>query len=421
VAQLEPFFRGTMRRRFPPCPVCGDGTRRSAVRIAERAEEDHAAMMMNTKRAVALVMAGALVLTACGDAPEDEPETTDEAAEPTDDADEADEADEGDDEAAEPAEDVDFQGCQVTDTGGIDDRSFNQTVWAGFQRAEDELGIEIANLESNSESDYEPHINTFIEQGCELIVTVGFLLEEATAEAAEANPDQNFGIIDAAPEGAPDNLLGMIFATDEAAFLAGYAAADTTETGIVGTWGGLPIPPVTIFMDGFLAGVEYYNQENGTDVEVLGWDGEDGVFTNDFDAQDLGANVTSDLLQNGADIIMPVAGPAGLGTATAIDSFGSGMMIWVDTDGYESTSFGSIILTSVEKRMDNAVYDIVEQTLNDNFTGGIYEGTLENDGVGLAPFHDFEDEVSDGLQAELDEIREGIISGDITVGVGDHA
>ncbi len=377
-------------------------------------------MMINTKRAVALMLAGALVLTACGDAPDDESAAADDTTESTDEATEDEETADEATEDAPDAEPVDFQGCLVTDTGGIDDRSFNQTAWAGLQRAEADFGIGTANLESNSESDYEPHINTFIEQGCGLIVTVGFLLEEATATAADANPEQNFAIIDAAPE-ADGTLLGMTFATDEAAFLAGYAAADTTETGIVGTWGGLPIPPVTIFMDGFLAGVQYYNQEKGTDVEVLGWDGEDGVFTNDFDAQDLGANVTSDLLQNGADIIMPVAGPAGLGTATAIDTFGSGMMIWVDTDGFESTSFGSIILTSVEKRMDNAVYDAVDAALEGTFEGGIYTGTLENDGVGISPFHDFEDEVSDGLQAELDEIRAGIIAGDITVGVGDHA
>jgi basic membrane protein A and related proteins len=384
-------------------------------------------MMMNTKRAAALVLAGALVLTACGDAPDDEPEATPDATEePADDAteDDAAEDDATEDDAAEDdaaAEATDFRGCQVTDTGGIDDRSFNQTVWEGFQRAEDDLGIEIANLESNSESDYEPHINTFIEQDCDLIVTVGFLLGEATEEAAQANSDVNLGIIDFAYEEEYDNLLGMVFDTDQAAFLAGYAAAGMTETGTIGTWGGLPIPPVTIFMDGFLAGAEYYNQQNDADVEVLGWDGSDGVFTNDFDAQDAGANVTSDLLQNGADIIMPVAGPAVLGTATAIDSFGSGLMIWVDTDGYESTSFGSIILTSVQKRMDNAVYTAIESVINGDFAGGTYVGTLENDGVGIAPFHDFEDEVPQELKDELDEIRQGIIDGDITVGVGDYA
>jgi basic membrane protein A and related proteins len=373
-------------------------------------------MKMNTRRALALVLAGALALSACGDAPEDDAPaaTPDDTEEPAD-------TEEPEEPAEEPAEEVDFRGCQVTDTGGIDDRSFNQTVWAGFQRAEDELGIEIRNLESTSESDYEPHINTFIEQDCDLIVTVGFLLGDATEAAATANTDVNFGIVDYAYETDYDNLLGMVFATDEGAFLAGYAAAGMTETNAVGTWGGVQIPPVTAFMDGYLAGVRYYNQENGTDVEVLGWDGESGVFTNDFEAQDLGANVTSDLLQNGADIIMPVAGPAGLGTATAIDSFGSGKMIWVDTDGYESTTFGSIILTSVMKRMDNAVYEAIQQTLDGNFTGGTYVGTLENEGVGIAPFHDFDADVPQELKDALDEIRQGIIDGSISTNPADYS
>jgi basic membrane protein A and related proteins len=212
----------------------------------------------------------------------------------------------------------------------------------------------------------------------------------------------------------------MVFATDQAAFLAGYAAAGMTETGAVGTWGGVQIPPVTAFMDGYYAGVQYYNQENGTDVQVLGWDGESGVFTNDFEAQDLGANVTADLLQNGADIIMPVAGPAGLGTATAIDNFGSGKMIWVDTDGYESTNFGSIILTSVEKKMDNAVYAAIEDVIAGTFSGGTYVGTLENDGVGLAPFHDFDGDVPQELKDALETVREGIISGEISTSPADY-
>jgi basic membrane protein A and related proteins len=377
-------------------------------------EEDHAAMKINTRRALALVLAGALALSACGDAPEDDaPAATPDETEAPDSEDE--------EPAEEPAEEVDFRGCQVTDTGGIDDRSFNQTVWAGFQRAEGELGVDIRNLESTSESDYEPHINTFIEQECDLIVTVGFLLGDATEAAAQANTDVNFAIVDYAYETEYDNLLGLVFATDQAAFLAGYVAAGMTETNAVGTWGGVQIPPVTAFMDGYLAGVRYYNQENGTDVEVLGWDGESGVFTNDFEAQDLGANVTSDLLQNGADIIMPVAGPAGLGTATAIDSFGSGKMIWVDTDGYESTTFGSIILTSVMKRMDNAVYDAISQSLDGNFAGGTYVGTLENDGVGIAPFHDFDGDVPQELKDALEAIRQGIIDGSISTNPADYS
>lgn len=329
---------------------------------------------------LALVAAGALVLSACG----------------------------GEDEAAG------FKACQITDTGGIDDRSFNQTVWAGFQRAEEELGAEIKYLESTSEADYDPNIQAFIDEGCDVIVTVGFLLGEATERFAQENPDQAFAIVDFAYETTYDNLQGIIFNTDEAAFLAGYAAAGMTETGTIGTWGGINIPTVSVFMDGFLAGANHYNSVKGTDVEVLGWDGTDGVFIGSFEAADLGNAGTSEMLQNGADIILPVAGPAGLGAGTAIEDFGSGKLIWVDTDGYVSTDFGSITLTSVEKKMDNATFDVIASVQDGTFAGGNYVGTLENAGVGIAPFHDFDSQVSDELKAELDDLRAAIIAGELS-------
>jgi basic membrane protein A and related proteins len=329
---------------------------------------------------LALVATGALLLSACG----------------------------GDDAAA------DFKACQITDTGGIDDRSFNQTVWEGFLRAERELGIEVKYLESTSESDYDPNIQAFIDEGCDVIVTVGFLLGDATEAFALANPDQAFGIIDYAYETAYPNLLAMVFDTDQAGFLAGYAAAAMTETGIVGTWGGINIPPVSVFMDGYLAGVNHYNSVKGTSVSVLGWDGSDGVFIGSFDSQDLGNSATADMLQNGADIILPVAGPAGLGAATAIQDFGSGLMIWVDTDGYFSTDFGSLTLTSVEKKMDNATFDLIRSVKDGTFGGGLYVGTLANDGVGISPFHDFDGAVPADVKAELEELRAAIIAGQIT-------
>ena len=380
-------------------------------------------MRITTRRAAAAVFAGVMLLAACGEAPEEEPET-DVEEEPADDAAEEPE-EEPEEDAAEdnaPEEDAeaggDFRGCLVTDQGGVDDASFNETAWSGMQRAEEELGIEIAVLESTSETDFEPNIAAFLDQDCDLIVTVGFLLGEATGAAAEANPYQLFAIVDEPIEG--DNLLGLTFATEQAGFLAGYAAAGMTESGTIGTYGGLNIPPVTVFMDGYLAGASYYNQENGTDVVVEGWDGTDGLFTGNFESQDDGRNITDTLLQAGADIIMPVAGPVGLGTATAIEDFGQGTMIWVDTDGYESTQFGSLMLTSVQKNMDNAVYDAMASVVNGEFEGGIYTGTLENEGVGLAPFHDFEDEVPAELADEIEEIRAGIIAGDISVDPADY-
>ncbi len=377
-------------------------------------------MRITFRRAAAGVLAGALVLAACGEAPDEEPDATeevDEVEEPEDDVVEEDEAEETD-EAEEAAPEGDFRGCLVTDQGGVDDQSFNETAWAGMQRAEAELGVEISVLESTSESDFEPNIQAFVDQDCDLIVTVGFLLGEATQEAADANPDQLFAIVDEGIEG--DNLLGLTFATEQAGFLAGYVAAAMTESGTIGTYGGLNIPPVTVFMDGYLAGASFYNEEMGADVVVEGWDGEDGLFTGNFESQDDGRNITDTLLQAGADIIMPVAGPVGLGTATAIEDFGQGTMIWVDTDGFESTQFGELMLTSVLKNMDVAVFDAMESVVDGTFEGGIYVGTLENEGVGIAPFHDFEDEVPAEVSDAIPELIDGIIAGEISVDPADY-
>jgi basic membrane protein A len=373
-------------------------------------------MRMTTRRALALVFAGALALSACGDAPDD-----DAPEEPTEEPAEEEPAEEepAEEEPAEEPEAIDFRGCLVTDQGGVDDRSFNETAFNGLERAGEELGIETAVLESTSETDFEPNIQSFVDQDCDIIVTVGFLLGDVTEAAAQANPDQLFAIVDYAYDEDYDNLREMVFATDQAAFLAGYVAAGVTETGIVGTYGGINIPPVSIFMDGYLAGVDFYNEENGTDVVVEGWDGSDGLFTGNFESQDDGRNVTDSLLQAGADIILPVAGPVGLGTATALEDFGSGKMIWVDTDGFVSVpQYGSLMLTSVQKQMDVAVYDAVREAVEGTFTGGLYVGTLENDGVALAPFHDFEDEVPQEIKDRIPELIEGIIAGEIATTPG---
>ncbi len=339
-------------------------------------------MRRTTRGGLAALAATALLLSACGG--------------------------DGGDEAAVKA-------CQITDTGGIDDKSFNETAWNGFLRAEEELGVEVKYLESTSEADYEPNIQAFLDEGCDIIITVGFLLGDATQAAADANPDTKFAIVDYAYEAPGDNLLGLVFATEQAGFLAGYASAALTETGTVGTWGGINIPPVSAFMQGYLAGVNYHNAQKGTMVEVLGWDGTDGVFIGSFEAQDLGNAATAEMLQNGADIVMPVAGPAGLGAGTAIQDFGSGKLVWVDTDGYISNpNFASITLTSVEKKMDNAVFAAISGVVDGTFAGGTYVGTVENGGVDISPFHDFDDLVSDELRAELDAIREGIVDGSIT-------
>jgi basic membrane protein A len=175
---------------------------------------------------------------------------------------------------------------------------------------------------------------------------------------------------------------------------------------------------VSIFMDGFSDGIDNYNEAKGTDVQLLGWDKEaqDGSFTGDFQNQANGQNLTNTFIQQGADIILPVAGPVGLGAAAAAEEAGNVKVIWVDSDGFESASqYAPLFLTSVVKRIDNAVLDATTQAAEDSFSADPYVGTLENDGVGIAPYHDFEDEVPDELKQEIDDLRQQIIDGSLTV------
>jgi len=305
--------------------------------------------------------------------------------------------------------------CQITDTGGIDDKSFNQTAWKGIEDAVAKHGIVGKYLESQEVADYEKNLNAYIEEGCDLIITVGFLIADATAEAAANYPDRNFSIVDFAFDPPIDNVVGQLFQTDEAGFLAGYVAAAVTQTGKVGTFGGLPIPTVTIFMKGFVEGVDYYNEQKGTDVVVLGYDLEDetkGLFSMSFDDQQKGSELAISLMDEGADVIMPVAGPVGIGAAAAIQERGNAYLIGVDADWYlTNPEFGAITLTSVMKLMDATTLQVIESVLDGTFTGGNIIGTLENGGVDLAPFHDLEHLISAETQAELDQIKADIISG----------
>ncbi len=347
-------------------------------------------------------LAAALVLVAGACASEDEP------------------ADDSSDDSSEESSSSDVVACQVTDTGGVDDRSFNQTANAGLVQAEDELGIEGKVLESASEADFEPNLKAFVDQGCDLIIPVGFLLDAATQASAGENPDQKYAIVDvdffdadAGEDISLDNVEELTFATDQAAFLAGYLAAGTSESGKVGTYGGINIPTVTIFMDGFLAGVQQYNADNGTEVEVLGWDGSDGLFTGDFEDQDKGKQTTKSLIDEGADVIMPVAGPVGLGSVEAANEAEGVKLVWVDTDGCLSVPDAcDLFLTSVQKKMDVAVFDSIKSVVDGEFSAGLYTGTLENDGVGIP---ELGSDVPEDLANKVEEYKQAIISGDQSV------
>ena len=321
---------------------------------------------------------------------------------------------------APPAE-AKFKACQVTDVGGIDDKSFNATAWKGVQDAMAAFGIDGKYLESQQQTDYEKNIKAFVDEGCNIIVTVGFLLGDATKAAAEANPDVPFSIIDFAYDPTIPNVAGQVFNTDEAAFLAGYAAAGMTKTGKVATFGGIQIPPVTIFMDGFWAGVQYYNAQKGTDVQVLGWDpvAQTGSFTGNFESKEDGRTLGLAFMDEGADIIMPVAGPVGEGTAAAAKERGDVWIVGVDADWYNTVpDFKDIVLTSVLKNMDVLTKEAIKRVIDGTFEGGVIIGTMENGGVGLAPFHDLDASVPAELKLELDQVKTGIKSGEISVKPG---
>lgn len=356
--------------------------------------------MKRAAKVTAVATLSALALAACGAAPED------------------------DSSASGGSESPDFKACMVSDAGGFDDKSFNESGKRGLDAAADELGIETQEAESQANADYAPNITNLVSEGCDMIVTVGFLLATATGDAAQENPDTEFAIVDSTAQDADgnpielDNVKPLSFDTAQASYLSGYLAAGMSETGTVATYGGLQIPTVTIFMDGFVDGVAKYNEDNGTDVKTLGWDKEaqNGSFVGNFDDQAQGQQLTQTFIEQGADIVLPVAGPVGLGTLAAARDADGVSVIWVDSDGVETNpDYSDIILTSVMKGIDAGVQDVITTGVNDEFSNEAYVGTLENDGVGLAPFHDFEESVPQELKDQVDAIKQEIIDGSIVV------
>lgn len=365
--------------------------------------------MKRVTRAAVLATATALALAACAAAPED---TDDESAAP------------GGEETSE--ETVDYTACMVSDEGGFDDASFNQSGFEGLERAKTELGIETRTAESADPGQYTGNVDSMVQEGCNLIIGVGFALEDAIQAGAEANPDISFALVDSAFSDADfnpvtlDNAKPLLFNTQEAAYLAGYLAAGTSKTGKVATFGGMPFPSVTIFMDGFYDGVMKYNEDNGTAVEVLGWDkaAQNGSMIGNFSDTEAGRTTTEQFIASGADVILPVAGPVGAGSLNAASQAEGVSVIWVDSDGYLQASnadFKQLILTSVIKQIGTAVFDTVATAVDGGFSAEPYVGTLENGGVDLAPLHDFEATVPAELVSTIDTLREQIVSGELVV------
>lgn len=305
----------------------------------------------------------------------------------------------------------------VTNSGGLHDRSFNESSWAGLQKAEKEYSIGAKVLVSTAETDLAPNVDQAVQSGCGFVLTVGYELAPATEKAAKANPKTDFAIVDETVDAK--NVKPIVFDTAQAAYLAGYLAAGVSKTGKVATFGGGNQPPVTLFMDGFADGVAKYNEVHGTAVQTLGWSKstQDGVFTGDFEDTTKGFNFTQNLIGQGADVILPVAGQVGEGAAAAALAAGHVSVIWVDNDGYDTlpAKYRGILLTSVLKNTEQAVATIAKSSKDGTFTNSPFVGTLENGGVGIAGFHDMAAKVSPQLASEIKGLQADIISGALVV------
>ncbi len=312
-----------------------------------------------------------------------------------------------------------FKACMVLDTGGVDDRSFNQSSWAGLQTAnKSNPNISISYVASNSQNDYAPNLAAEVNKGCDTIIAVGGLMSDAVKASAKQNAKQQYAQIDSGSSGP--NVYGLQYNTAQGGFLGGYLAAGMTKTGKVATYGGLNIPPVTIYMDGFWEGVQYYNKAHNKSVQVLGWDEKNqkgGTFAQSFTDQNKGRSITQAFVQQGADIIFPVAGGTGLGSGAAAQAAGGNVsVIWVDTDGCTSASqYCKYFLSSVTKNLTDSVTQYATTSAGGTFPTGSYIGVLKNNGTGLAPFHEFESKVPAALKADLATVKSDIISGKIVI------
>ncbi len=308
-----------------------------------------------------------------------------------------------------------IKAAMVTDVGGLGDNSFNDLSYAGLKRAEQELGVEIEALESKEPTDYESNINQLAAAGFSPIFAVGFLMTDTVIKVAPQFADVNFGGIDIFFDPADANVIGLNFKEHEAGYLAGVVAGKLTtmtdvdprinDKKIVGFVGGMEIPPVQKFEAGFFAGVKSVDP----DIEVK------SVYTGSFTDQQKGIEAGKNLIEGGADIIFAAAGATGDGTAKACKD-NKALFIGVDSDQYETIDgIGDTIITSAMKRVDNAVFMTVKDAVDGTIKGGENKVFgLAEDGVGLAPYHDWEakvpQEVKDAVTKATDDIKAGTVT-----------
>ena len=296
------------------------------------------------------------------------------------------------------AESETFRVAMVTDTGGINDQSFNALAWAGLQRAEAELGIEVKYFESKTEADYSPNMETAVDEGYDLVLCVGFMMADTVAEVAENYPDKMFAIIDNDSVGA--NVTGVQFATEQCSYLVGVAAAKMTQTNNVGFVIGMVSPVMNTFGYGYYAGVK----DTNPDVEIQAYN------ANDYGDVAGGKAATINMYTNGADIVYHAAGGTGLGVIQAAQEQGK-FAIGVDQD--QSYLAPEAVLTSAVKRVDNGVFNLCEALVNGTLEGGV---TVQYDiSTGAVDVADTKDLLSEEAIAAIEEARAKILSGEIVV------
>lgn len=283
----------------------------------------------------------------------------------------------------------------ITDTGGINDESFNQSSWEGLNLAIDDFGITANYLEAASESDYATNLATFVDEDYDLIICVGYMLADACAEAAEANPDIAFAIIDDSTI-EMDNVTCLMFEQEQAAYLAGYAAGLTTESDIIGFVLGMSSETMHQFGYGYLAGAIDANP----DVTVLQYN------ANSFADAATGKADAQAAITNGADVVFHAAGGTGLGVIEACSEAGI-YAIGVDSD--QSSVAPEVVLTSALKRVDTAVYDTVEKLLNGTLEGGVVTYDLSVDGVGIVTPGLLSDDAVTAIESVKEQIADGTI------------
>lgn len=303
----------------------------------------------------------------------------------------------------------------VTDLGRVNDGTFNEFAHKGVLLAQEEHGFEYKYIETTAQADYVANIQTLVDEEFDIIVTVGFLIQDATAAAAAANPDITFMGVDQgyAPGSATDNVVGLTFREDQAGFLAGALAAMVSESGTVGIVAGQEIPPVKKFKNGYDNGARYVRPE----INLL------GVYLPTFIDPALGASTAEQMIGEGADVIFGAGGPTGTGAIKAAAERGV-FVIGVDQDEFVTTfANGSApgadrIISSAIKRVDVAVATEIGKVIDGTFVGnGVEVFDAASDGVGLADFHDAAANVTPAMQAKLDEIFAGLADGSLTTGV----